>query len=335
MFVAYVAGEGRWALWLVCACYLVVVYITSRGLIAAPRYRLLQARLHGCRVRAGVCAARTAPDGADPAARAAVLKAVTDRLDRLERNGQVAWRLLPRRWVVAIPLSKLASAWRVLHEAEAQLLRLEDPEETALRARALRLRLEDGRDPADEPLARELAAPTGDPAAGRAALIAVTERLSEREDGAFEREYELQRIALWLALIGLGAVLLNGLVLDHRLSLLLGGLGGFLSPLVGVMRAQRPASWGVLVLAPVGGALAAPAGLLLVRMLADPELNLLGRVFLDNSWGSPARPIALAIALLFGFSGTLFSRLALAATGQLVPVADRGAEGRKQATGRA
>ncbi|RPF29508.1 hypothetical protein EDD96_6032 [Streptomyces sp. Ag109_G2-6] len=210
MFVAYVAGEGRWALWLVCACYLVVVYITSRGLIAAPRYRLLQARLHGCRVRAGVCAARAAPDGADTAVRAAVLKAVTDRLDRLERNGQVAWRLLPRRWVVAIPLSKLASAWRVLHEAEAQLLRLEDLEETALRARALRLRLEDGRDPADEGLARELAAPTGDPAAGRAALIAVTERLAEREDGAFEREYELQRIALWLALIGLGAVLLIG-----------------------------------------------------------------------------------------------------------------------------
>jgi hypothetical protein len=29
-------------------------------------------------------------------------------------------------------------------------------------------------------------------------------------------------------------------------------------------------------------------------------------------------PIALAIALLFGFSGTLFSRLALTAAGQLV-----------------
>ncbi|MFE3606929.1 hypothetical protein [Streptomyces goshikiensis] len=73
-------------------------------------------------------------------------------------------------------------------------------------------------------------------------------------------------------------MLLLGLALDHRLSMLLGGLGGFLSPLIGVLRSQRPTSWGVLVLAPVGGALAAPGGLLLVRMLADPELNLLGQV---------------------------------------------------------
>ncbi|MCX5380031.1 hypothetical protein [Streptomyces sp. NBC_00091] len=318
--VEYVVQQGRWALWLVCGCYLVVVYITSRGLIAAPRYRLLQARIHSCRARVEVCAA--AQPGS--AGAAASLAAVTGRLDRLERNGQVAWRLLPQRWVVAIPLSKLASAWRALHEVEAQLLRLEGPEEIAVRCRALRLRLGSDGDPAGGSLAAELAAHAGDPAAERALLIAVTEQLSWQEDGEFEREYELQRIALWLALTGLGAVLLIGLVLDHRLSLLLGGLGGFLSPLIGVMRAQRPASWGVLVLAPVGGALAAPGGLLLVRMLADPELNLLGQVFLDNSWGSPARPISLAIALLFGFSGTLFSRLALAATGQLVPVAGRG-----------
>ncbi|MFE9844907.1 hypothetical protein [Streptomyces goshikiensis] len=116
-------------------------------------------------------------------------------------------------------------------------------------------------------------------------------------------------------------MLLLGLALDHRLSMLLGGLGGFLSPLLGAMRSQRPTSGGVLVLAPVGGALAAPGGLLLVRMLADPELNLLGQVFLHNSWGAPAQPIA--VALLFGFSGTLFSGLALAATGQLVPTAGR------------
>ncbi|MFJ5631630.1 hypothetical protein ACIQF5_03130 [Streptomyces goshikiensis] len=118
-------------------------------------------------------------------------------------------------------------------------------------------------------------------------------------------------------------MLLLGFALDYRLSMLLGGLGGFLSPLIGMMRSQRPTSWGVLVLAPVGGALAAPGGLLLVGMLADPELNLLGQVFLHNSWGAPAQPISLAVALLFGFSGTLFSRLALAATGQLAPTAGR------------
>lgn len=150
-------------------------------------------------------------------------------------------------------------------------------------------------------------------------MAAATEYLHDREDTETEREYEQQRTALWLATTGLGAILLTGIVIDHRLTMMLGALGGFLSPVIGVMRSQRPTSWGVLVLAPVRGALAAVGGLLLVRMLADPELNLLGHVFLDNSWNAPVQPITLAIALLFGFSGTLFSRLALTATGQLAP----------------
>ncbi|MFI8966428.1 hypothetical protein ACIGO8_30440 [Streptomyces sp. NPDC053493] len=320
----YLLHEGRWALWLVCVCYLVVVYITCRGLIAAPRYRLLQARIGDCRARVTVLTETLRAAGTDPSpATASALAAVTERLDALDRNGQVVWRLLRRHWVLAIPLSKLASAWRTLHEAETRLLRLEDPEETALRARGLRLRLAAEPGPVNDAIAAELAAHEGEAATERAILVAATERIHDQEDGEFEREYELQRTALWLALTGLGAALLIGLVFDHRLSMLAGGLGGFLSPLIGVMRAQRPSSWGVLVLAPVGGALAAPGGLLLVRMLADPELNVLGQVFLENSWGAPARPISLAIALLFGFSGTLFSRLALAATGQLAPAQAR------------
>ncbi|MGW4890774.1 hypothetical protein ACWEQL_00675 [Kitasatospora sp. NPDC004240] len=331
----YVARDGRWALVLTIACYLVVVYVTSRGLIAAPRYRHLQARIHDCRSRVAVLALTPAGDPDTSPARAAALGAVTERLERLEVNGEVAWRLLPRHWVVAIPLSKLAAAWRVLHDAETQLLRLEPAEEITVRTHALRARLAATRpvpELADEPGESAGSAGSARPDAlvrpeveRRARLIAATEQLYRQEDDEFEREYELQRIALWLALTGLGMLLLIGLVLDHRLSLLLGGLGGFLSPIVGVLRAQRPSSWGVLVLAPVGGALAAPGGLLLVRMLADPELNLLGQVFLHNSWDAPDRPIALAIALLFGFSGTLFSRLALAATGQLVPAHARAA----------
>ncbi|MFE6270611.1 hypothetical protein ACFVQ9_17720 [Streptomyces goshikiensis] len=324
-----VVQDGRWALWLVCACYLVVVYITSRGLIGAPRYRLFQARVHDCRARAAILAATISTasvdstDTTDSVAKSAVLKAINERLDGFGVGGQVVWRLLPQRAVIAIPLSKLAAAWRALHHAETQLLRLEGPEEIALRSLTLRLRLACDPDPVNNSLGTQLAAHAGDAPAERALLIAATEELHRQEDDDFEREYEHQRIALWLALTGVAAVLLLGLALDHRLSMLLGGLGGFLSPLIGVMRSQRPTSWGVLVLAPVGGALAAPGGLLLVRMLADPELNLLGQVFLHNSWGAPAQPISLAVALLFGFSGTLFSRLALAATGQLVPTAGR------------
>ncbi|MFJ5024115.1 hypothetical protein [Streptomyces goshikiensis] len=192
------------------------MYITSRGLIGAPRYRLFQARVHDCRARAAI---------------------------------------------LAIPLSKLAAAWRALHHAETQLLRLESPEEIALRSLALRLRLACDPDPVNNSLGTQLAAHAGDAPAERALLIAATEELHRQEDDDFEREYEHQRIALWLSLTGIAAVQLLGLALDHRLSMLLGGLGGFLSPLIGVMRSQRPTSWGVLVLAPVGGALAAPGGL--------------------------------------------------------------------------
>lgn len=195
---------------------------------------------------------------------------------------------------------------------------LQPPGETTARLRALRLRLAATGLPGDAELAAEIAAAPATGPEAAALLGAATEYLHDREDAEAEREYEQQRTALWLATTGLGAVFLIGVTLGHHPTMVLGALGGFLSPVVGVMRSQRPASWGILVLAPVGGALAAVGGLLLVRMLADPELNLLGHVFLDNSWNAPARPIALAIALLFGFSGTLFSRLALTATGQLV-----------------
>ncbi|WP_143659277.1 hypothetical protein [Streptomyces sp. SA15] len=308
--------DSGWGLELVCACYLLIVYITSRGLIAAPRYRLLLARLRDCRARATALAALHDDDPA----RKAALTAVTTRLDDLERGGTVVWRLNSRFGVIAIPLSKLAAAWRALHVAERRLLGVEPPTEALAQRQWLLHRLAASSDPADTELAEKLAAePAADPDTpeARALLLAAAQHVHDLEDSVSEQDYEQQRIALWLATIGLGSVLLIGTVLDHRETMLLGALGGFLSPAIGVMRSQRPSSWGVLVLAPVGGALAAVGGLLLVRMLADPELNLLGQVFLENSWGAPERPIALAMALLFGFSGTLFSRLALTATGQL------------------
>ncbi|WP_150260430.1 hypothetical protein [Streptomyces venezuelae] len=305
---------GPWTVAVVCAAYLAIVFITTRGLIAAPRYRQFQGRLGDARTRARILAAGSCDDPV----RAAELAAVTSRLDDLENNGTVAWRILPRSWAVAIPLSKLAAAWRVLHGIERRLLRLQRPEEKREQLRALQLRLEGSALPGDERLAAELARHPADGPEADTLLLAVAEHLHDREDTASEQEYEQQRTALWLATTGLGVALLIGVAFDHRLPMLLGALGGFLSPLIGVMRSQRPASWGVLVLAPVGGALAAVAGLLLVRMLADPELSVLGHVFLDNAWTASTRPVALAVALLFGFSGTLFSRLALTATGQLV-----------------
>ncbi|MET8243022.1 hypothetical protein ABZV31_00445 [Streptomyces sp. NPDC005202] len=281
--------DGR-GLVLVCACYLLIVYITNRGLIAAPRYRLLQARLRDCRAIAGIVAAGCA----DKSPEQAVVTAVTTRLEDLERGGTVVWRLTSHFGVIVIPLSKLAAAWRVLHAAERRLLGVEPPTEVLAQRQSLLLRLAASSDPGDAELAAKLGAESAadpDTREGRALLLAAAQRVHDLEDSASERDYEQQRIALWLALIGLGSILLIGAVLDHRQTMLLGALGGFLSPVIGVLRSQRPSSWGVLVLAPVGGALAAVGGLLLVRMLADPEPpragvpgELLGRP------GTPDRP---------------------------------------------
>lgn len=310
--------SGNQALISACAVYLGLVFVTSRGLIAAPRYRDLLGRIGDCRARAGILTA-----GDDGPAANALLTAVVQRLDDLERLGTVVWRLLPHAGVIAIPLSKLGSAWRVLHAAERRLLRLENDEETTVLLQSLRLLLAASKNPADTELAATLTtAPDSGPGA-RAVLIGVYERLHAREDAELDAEFEQQRIALWLASTGVGVLLALGMALDHQLTMLLGAFGGFLSPVIGVLRPQpeRPRSWGVLVLAPVGGALAAVGGLLLVRMLADPDLNLLGQVFLDNSWEAPTQPLALAFSLLFGFSGTLFSRLAFTATRQFLPPA--------------
>ncbi|MFJ4924897.1 hypothetical protein [Streptomyces sp. NPDC088736] len=309
---------GNQALAAACVVYLGVVFVTSRGLIAAPRYRALLGRIRDCRARIEILSAIDS----DPTTQA-TCTAVERRLDDLEKHGTVVWRLLPRAGVVAIPLSKLASAWRVLHNAERRLLRLENDDETGILLRSLSLELGASKYPADVELAATLSGSPGSGPEASALLIASYERLHAREDAAIDAEFEQHRIALWLATTGVGVLLALGMALDHQITMLLGALGGFLSPVIGVLRPQpeRPRSWGVLVLAPVGGALAAVGGLLLVRLLADPDLNLLGQVFLDNSWDAPNRPLALAFALLFGFSGSLFSRLAATATRQFAPPA--------------
>ncbi|GJF33086.1 hypothetical protein KNE206_57860 [Kitasatospora sp. NE20-6] len=319
-----VVRDGRGALLLVCACYQGFTLLAGRLLIAAPRHRQLLARVRSCRARIAVLAAGS---GGDPL-RGAELAVVTDLLDGAESPAgrRTAGRAVPGAPVTTMSLSKLAAGWRSLHGAERRLLLLEAGEETEARVRTVRLRLVATGLPADASLAAELAAASTAPGgAARPLLVAATELLDDREDGAAEREYEQQRVALWLAATGLGVVLVVGLVFGNGPTLLVGALGGFLSPLVGAVRSQRPSPRGVPVLAPVGGALAAVGGLLLVRTLADPRLGLLGEVFLENSWGAPARPIALAIALLSGLSGGAFARLALAAAGRPDTAPGRGA----------
>lgn len=310
--MAFFTTNSGWFLELTCAGYLVVVFITNRGLIAAPRYRLLYGRTRDCRARIELVKKTSTLPGVQNAA-----DAILTRLDDLDKTDTVVWRMPRSGGVISIPLSKLAAGWRVLHEAELQLLRLESDEEVATRAISTAIRLRGAGNSCIDKLAQELISVDAPPERRRQLLCALLDHLHRQEDDAAERDYEQQRVALWLAVVGLFGLFVIGLNLQHNSTLLMGALGGFLAPVVGAMRSEQRSSWGVMVLSPVGGALAAIGGLLLVRMLSDPELSILGQVFLENSWESPEKPIALALALLFGFSGTLFSRIAIAASSQL------------------
>jgi hypothetical protein len=156
-------------------------------------------------------------------------------------------------------------------------------------------------------------------------------RLSyEYADVELEKSAEAQRRAMWLTTVGLIVAFILGLY-GMRETLLLGAVGGFLAPLTLIWQREDKGkgeeyatSWGLLLLGPVAGALAAYGGLLLLRFLSDDKINVLGEVFRNNSWDNPKTTLALAFALLFGFSGRLFGRLALSALPQVLPPTSSG-----------
>lgn len=128
---------------------------------------------------------------------------------------------------------------------------------------------------------------------GLRVLMSSARRLvDDAEDSRLERAAEDQRRVLWLVFVGLMVIFAFGIT-GHREVLFYGALGGILAPLTTRwqrndddhteklrIRADADAeyvkSWGVLLLGPVAGALAAYAGLLLLGFLSSPELSIFG-----------------------------------------------------------
>lgn len=198
------------------------------------------------------------------------------------------------------------------------------------------------------PAQQQAAGATAGPLALSVLVVEGRRLLHDAEDVRLERAAESQRRVMWLTCVGLLLVLALG-VTGLRMAMLLGALGGFLAPLTKVWQkdsaevsgaavrndestvarhigeAEYVTSWGTLVVGPVAGALAAFGGLLLLTFLADEKLNVLGEVFRVQSWNRPSTPFALGLALLLGFSGGLFGRIALKASGQILPPTSTGA----------
>jgi len=292
--------------------YLLVAQVTNRGFIVAPRYRLLQAQARDCRAVARALGARSGLDAVQEQARASI----TEDLDELLRPTPGSTRLGPLRWLVRYPLTAIAERQVVLDSVRRRVVHLvPDAGLEACGVIALdRLRRID---PDAATALSDTLGRTASPEARRLVIASADELVDAQAHRTLHEEFNRQRVALWLAMVGLLGVLTTGLVIHHELTLLVGALGGFLAPVVSTLTTRTESSWGEMVLSPVGGALAAVAGLLLVAFLADDGIGVLGPVFAENSWNDPTTPVALTLALLFGFSGRLFSRLAISATSHL------------------
>ena len=222
-----------------------------------------------------------------------------------------------RRSFHAVHLNQLVATQQTLNGLSRQQAFLVPNEDLPSYAEPIFLRLGETDSEAKEALRAGFDCPSTTPNARRLLVARADELCHGRDDAALRAEYDRQRVSLWLALVGLWGVIAIGSVLGHIETMLMGAIGGFLAPLIDARQPDaKQLTWGVRVLSPVGGALTAVGGLLVVSFLAAPDVDLLGGVFWDT-WNTPTTPVALALALLFGFSGKLFSNMAITAGSQI------------------
>lgn len=296
----------------ICLAYLLITLATIRGFIVAPRHRLLLSNAQDCRARADVLAQQNPLNAGSSKA----YSSIASDLCNLTAKPSLFQSSKPANWMFGVPLTKIAAGQRSINAVERRLVELVADTDLDAYAGPILLSLECVNPKAAESLAKQLN--HASTSSGKRIIISNIHLLCQNDgEVALTREFDQQRVGLWLALVGLTVVATVGIILDHEVTLLMGALGGFLSPVVTTLTTHKASSGSIMVLSPVGGALTAVGGLLIVRLLSDPKVNILGSVFLENSWDTPRSSLALGLALLFGFSGRLFSQVAISATSQL------------------
>jgi hypothetical protein len=149
----------------------------------------------------------------------------------------------------------------------------------------------------------------------RALLVEAMSLIYENMDTGFSQLGSWHNKMMWLVGCALLFMFALAVTLGNAVLLLLGAVGGLLSRLTRTTAASEVsndygATWGSLFLSPLTGALAAWGGILLV--ILGVKLSILGAA-LNVDWCNPYEPVALAIALLFGFLERLFDSV----TGQI------------------
>jgi hypothetical protein len=142
----------------------------------------------------------------------------------------------------------------------------------------------------------------------KALLVEALGLIYEDTDNDFSQLASWHNKMMWLVGCALLFMFALAVTFGNAVLLLLGAVGGLLSRLTRTTAAadvpnDYGATWGSLFLSPLTGALSAWGGILLI--LLGLKLNVLGTA-LNLDWCNPYAPVALAIALLFGFSERLF-----------------------------
>lgn len=300
---------------LACLVYLAIVITSSRGLIGMPLYRQLQAR------------ASELKQLAEGRSFAADRDRLVQAIDRAEQTG--ARRI--GGFVVQVPLTDVLGANRTLNAIEKQML--SDLDGSGLRLAASQIAAlmpaSTQGTAAAEAIARAAAQlPDGrrDGHAVSAAEITVRNScatalilLHRLRDVPQEREVNHIRVSIWLTVVGLAAAYALSVTWPgHQEVMIAGALGGLLGSLSALLT-NRELSLGMVVLSPVAGALNALGGSIVIGFLAQEQIQVLGAVF-RGVWSEtgPVSMTALAAAVLLGFSGGLFSRIAVAGTAPLL-----------------
>lgn len=295
-----------------CLVYLAIVVASSRGLIGMPIYRQFQARAAELR--------QSAEYGCFRQSRTRIV----DSIDRVE---QTAARRVGR-FVVSVPLPDALGANRTLNAIEKQMIAVLENGDLRLAASQIAALLPATQEGADaaESIARAAAAmdrgrtPSAVAEARlRGACAAALILLHRLRDVPQEREVNHIRVSVWLTMVGLAATYALSVTWPgHEEVMIAGALGGLLGSLSALIT-NRDISLGMVVLSPVAGALNALGGSIVIGFLAQEQIQLLGAAFREVwSTTAPATVTALAVAVLLGFSGGLFARIAVAGTAPLL-----------------
>lgn len=216
------------------------------------------------------------------------------------------------RHLKPIMTDDVLGAWRQAHAVEVELARQMQPVE-AVRSRLLversQLRLPDNRH-LFETIGRQLHDKSPSLDALRSSLAESLRLNFNDRDTTFESLADLQTKSAWIALGGIALAIGLGAGCGRYELLLFGAVGGLLSRSARLLTGTRTATdYGVsgssLVLAPISGALAGFAGVLLLQGLHS--LGVLGHEFADI-WSNLV-PLSLALAVVLGFSERIFGKL--------------------------